>query len=129
MYPKKVEKLALLAVPPGRLLFQNMDLHQLSNSFYMWQFLVPGVMERLLPANDWDALRPLFDKATGGLIRQSMPPEEIEYYKDALAVKGAVTGGLNYYRCAARAALALAVLACLARRLPPLTRLVLAPFP
>eukprot|EP00892_Ulva_mutabilis_P007970 jgi/Ulvmu1/5545/UM023_0081.1 len=99
MYPKKVERLCLLAVPPGRLFFQNMDLHQLSKSLYMWQMLVPGVLDRLLPANDYSFMDGMFtEPSKGGLLRRSMPDEEIGFYKDAIAVSGALESALRYYR-------------------------------
>lgn len=100
MYPKKVSHLALLAVPPGKLFFQNMDLHQLSKSAYMWRFLVPNVMEAIMSANDWAAVRVALTKpAAGGLLRRRMGAEELGYMLDAIATPGASKSGMNYYRC------------------------------
>lgn len=101
MYPARVEKLVMISVPPSPLFMDNMDLHQLSCSFYLWQILVPGVMEHLLPLSDWAVIELMFtQEAWGGLVQRDITDEDVEHYKDAAAAPGAIKAALSYHRCA-----------------------------
>eukprot|EP00892_Ulva_mutabilis_P007969 jgi/Ulvmu1/5544/UM023_0080.1 len=101
MYPARVEKLVLLSVPPSPLFMDNMDLHQLSRSIYLWQLLVPGVIEKLVPVQDWAIVRLMFtEESWGGLVQRDLSDEDIEHYKDAIAVQGAIKASLSYHRAA-----------------------------
>lgn len=99
MYPSRVEKLVMLSVPPSPLFMQNMDFHQLTRSIYLWQLLVPGVIENMVPVQDWAIIRLMFtDEAWGGLVQRDLSDEDIERYKDAIAVPGAIKSALSYQR-------------------------------
>jgi epoxide hydrolase 4 len=103
MYPQMVKRLVVLAAPPARLFKRNMDLHQMSASWYMVMFLAPVLAEMHLRAGDYKFCN-AFGKTLpegGFMARGGLPPEDVERYKDALARPGALTASLNYYRRAA----------------------------
>jgi epoxide hydrolase 4 len=105
MYPHMVKRLIVLAAPPARLFKRNMDLHQMSASWYMIMFLAPVLAEMHVRAGDYK-LCDKFGKTLpegGYMARGALPPDDVERYKDALARPGALTASLNYYRCALRA--------------------------
>lgn len=91
----------MLSVPPSPLFMDNMDLHQLSCSFYLWQILVPGIIENMLPMKDWAIVELMFTQESwGGLVQRDLAVEDVEHFKDAAAAPGAMKAALSYHRCA-----------------------------
>jgi pimeloyl-ACP methyl ester carboxylesterase len=103
-YPERVRKLAILNVPHpdvmSRFLLSNFD--QLRKSWYIYFFQLPLIPEAVLRANDWGpAVRMLTQSALPGSFTEA----DIEQYRRAWWRKDAMTGMLNWYRAAFRAAL------------------------
>lgn len=91
----------MLSVPPSPLFMDNMDMHQLSCSFYLWQILVPGIIENMLPMKDWAIVELMFTQESwGGLVQRDLAVEDVEHFKDAAAAPGAMKAALSYHRCA-----------------------------
>lgn len=94
----RVEKLVLLANVPT-VQFGKADMRQKMASSYFFLFNCPWLPERLLAMADFGFLLPgCFVKPPSDMQRRSVPEEEIEHYKNAIAMPGALTGALNYYR-------------------------------
>jgi len=75
----------------------RLSLRVLQRTFYAFFFQLPFVPERLLAASNYRAIRAMF---RGKMIgrRDSITPEDIRVFQEAMARPGALTGGLNYYR-------------------------------
>ncbi|HEV2860783.1 MAG TPA: alpha/beta hydrolase [Pyrinomonadaceae bacterium] len=94
-YPDYVWKVAALQVPPPAVWGRNVTLRQLLRSWYMFFFQIPALPEWLIRRGDFREL--------GRSMRATSRPgtftdADIEFYKSALRVPGALTGGINYYR-------------------------------
>ena len=94
-FPDYVWKVAALQVPPPAVWGRNLTLRQLLRSWYMFFFQIPGLPEWLMRRGDFSGL--------GRAMRSTSRPgtftdADIEFYKSALRVTGALTGGINYYR-------------------------------
>lgn len=99
MYPSRVEKLVLLANAPT-IQFTKADFRQKLASSYMFFFNCPWLPERIFSMGDFASLKHMFSKPPFEMKRKTMPAEEVEHYKNAFAMPGALTGSLNYYRAA-----------------------------
>jgi hypothetical protein len=98
MFPAAVSKLVLLTMVPNAQ-FAHTDLRQKLAFTYMYFFNTMWLPERLLAMDDYEFARIIFTSKSSGLQRRRMDLQDIEYYKDALAVPGALTAALSYYRC------------------------------
>lgn len=103
-YPSVVDKLIILNAPhPAAFLRELRTPGQLFKSWYIFFFQLPWLPEMLFRLGDfW-----LFERA---LRRDPVHPaaftdEDVRLYKQALAVRGALTAAINYYRAAFRAGL------------------------
>ncbi len=95
-HPAAVERLVILNAPhPAAYLREVRTLGQLLRSWYVFFFQLPLLPEALLRAGDYA----LVERA---LRRAEFTPEAICKYKQALAVPGALTAGINWYRAAFR---------------------------
>jgi pimeloyl-ACP methyl ester carboxylesterase len=99
--PDRVGRLAVLNAPhPLAYRREVWRLAQLLRSWYVLFFQLPWLPERVLRAGNFALL---------GRMLRSQPtrpgaftPEDIGWYKSALARPGALTAALNYYRAAGR---------------------------
>ncbi len=90
--PEAVSKLAVLSVGhPGAGITAGIPQRQLS--WYMLWFLFPGVAEKVLPADDWQAFREWAWPGTAPGSNQDMTRQLSD-----LARPGALAAGLNLYR-------------------------------
>jgi pimeloyl-ACP methyl ester carboxylesterase len=99
-HPAAVSRLAILNAPhPAAFVRALRTWEQLSRSWYMFLFQLPGLPEEMLRSRGYAFL----DEA---LLHDARPgaftPEDVRLYKRALSRPGALTAGLNYYRAAFR---------------------------
>lgn len=93
--PQLLERLAILNVPhPRRMLRGLLSPRQLARSWYIAFIQAPGLAERAFAARDFALLRAAW-RADG------LEPPAVERLVQALRT-GGLTGGMNYYRAAAR---------------------------
>lgn len=84
--PQRVDRLVAISVGhPGN--FAPRTMRQMQLSWYVWLFQVPGLMEELIPRDDWRFLKG-WAGGTGDLDRVVQD----------LARPGALTAALNWYR-------------------------------
>ena len=93
-HPERVERYAALSVGHPRA-YRQAGLEQMLRAWYAVTFQVPGLTERLAPANDWSLLR-----------RLARNHPETEYWIADMARPGRLTAGLNWYRANLRRMLA-----------------------
>lgn len=74
--------------------------HQLTKSWYIFFFQIPGLPERLLAANGGEAVKKAFLSSAADKAR--FPPDVLQVYADAALRPGALTAMLNYYRALLR---------------------------
>jgi pimeloyl-ACP methyl ester carboxylesterase len=98
-HPEQVDRLIVMNIPHPAKFGEGLQTpQQLLRSWYIFLFQLPLVPEWLLQWNDYRAIAAAFE---GMLVDQSaITPAELEAYKDAAAKRGALTGMVNYYRCA-----------------------------
>lgn len=98
--PERVDRLAIMNGPhPVRFMAALRNPRQLSRSWYMFAFQLPGLPERLMQRDHWRALRDTFttDPRPGAFTA-----EDIERYVAAAEGANGLHGGVNYYRAALR---------------------------
>jgi pimeloyl-ACP methyl ester carboxylesterase len=84
--PQRVDRLVAISVGhPGN--FTPRSMRQMQLSWYSWLFQVPGLMEELMPRDDWRFLRSWLG-----------PSADIDRIVKNLSQPGALTAGLNWYR-------------------------------
>lgn len=99
--PDVVEKLIVLNAPhPGAFLRELRTPAQLARSWYAFAFQIPALPELLVALGNYRSLRAVFtrDPARPG----AFTADDIERYRDALAIPGARTAAISYYRAALR---------------------------
>jgi pimeloyl-ACP methyl ester carboxylesterase len=96
-HPSLVSRLAILNVPHAEQMLRGLRRpKQLRKSWYMFFFQIPGgIPERALAKDDWARLRQMFTD-------EGFAPDEIEPYVKAMAMPGAVTAAMSYYRAVIR---------------------------
>ncbi len=100
-YPEKLDKLAILNVPHPDVMVQTLrrSLPQPLRSWYILFFQLPGVPERVMSWNGYQAMRRI-------LITSSRPDTgisvDLDRYVTAWSQPGAQTAMLNWYRAAFR---------------------------
>ena len=84
--PQRVDRLVAISVGhPGN--FAPRSMRQMQLSWYSWLFQVPGLMEELMPRDDWQFLK-----------RWAGRSADVDRIKANLSRPGALTAGLNWYR-------------------------------
>lgn len=101
-YPHRVEQLAILNAPHPAIFRTALrrNLRQALKSLYMGFFLLPWLPEALLSANDYALLARALRRTANN--PQVFSEEDLESYKDAISIPGALTAALNWYRAAGR---------------------------
>lgn len=99
LYPELVDKLVILNAPHPLVYARTLrtNFAQWLRSSYVGLFQIPGVAEAVLRAGNFWAIERGFRRASNPA---AFTAADIERYKQALTVPGALTGGLNYYRAA-----------------------------
>jgi pimeloyl-ACP methyl ester carboxylesterase len=93
-----VDRLTVLNCPhPAQMMRGLRTLRQLRKSWYMFFFQLPGIPERFVSANDYEAVR----KALGS----SAGEKDVQPYVDAARRADRLHGGINYYRAMMRGVL------------------------
>lgn len=96
-HPDMLKQLIILNAPHPALFSQKLFTSgQWLRSWYMLFFQVPFLPEFLIQLGDFKALEMAF---LGMAVRKSaFTKEDLDFYKDAFAKRGALTASLNYYR-------------------------------
>jgi epoxide hydrolase 4 len=99
-HPHRVARLAVLNTPHPAIFAEHLrsNPRQMLRSAYMGFFQLPWLPEQALGANDFAALEAQLRADLG----DSLSAAELAAWKDAMSKPGALTGGLNWYRAAAR---------------------------
>jgi epoxide hydrolase 4 len=96
-----ISKLIIMNVPHPALAEKGLrTLQQLAKSWYIFFFQLPWLPERLLAANDYQAIAGAFRAMA--VDKSRFPREVLRVYQDAAAKPGALTAMLNYYRALVR---------------------------
>ncbi len=99
--PELVSRLAVLNAPhPAAFERDLFATDQWKRSWYMAFFQIPRLPELGLSAGNFTAIQRALENETSSAEASS--PQVVERYKQAAAQPGALTGGINYYRAAAR---------------------------
>ncbi len=96
-HPQAVEKLIVLNAPhPQRFLEEITTFSQLRKSWYMFLFQLPWLPEMLIRSGDFAGLERTFriDPVHPGTFDEVT----IGHYKQAIALPGALSAAINYYR-------------------------------
>jgi pimeloyl-ACP methyl ester carboxylesterase/2-polyprenyl-6-methoxyphenol hydroxylase-like FAD-dependent oxidoreductase len=97
-HPDVVERLAIINAPhPERGRASLRTPRQLRRSWYIGLFQLPVFAEAYVRWGDYQFVRRAFMKGSTG-----NRPDDIERYVEAMAVPGALTAGINYYRALGR---------------------------
>jgi pimeloyl-ACP methyl ester carboxylesterase len=100
-HPEKLHRLGIINVPHPAVIrrFLQRDFEQMRRSLYALFFQLPWVPEMVLSAGNWNVM-------ANGIRRSARPnaftDEDIEKYKEAWSLPGAMTAMLNWYRAAFR---------------------------
>jgi pimeloyl-ACP methyl ester carboxylesterase len=95
-HPEYVWKLVAMQVPPMKVWRDNLTLRQALKSWYMLFFQLPRVPEWMMRAKDFAFVERIFKKTVAR--PGSFTDADIEFYKEALRERGALTAAINYYR-------------------------------
>lgn len=102
-HPDVVTKLAVLNIPHPRQMSKHLitSFRQLRKSWYVFFFQLPWLPERTILKNDASIVTPLFR----GLAKNkaAFSDADLDAYRKALQVPGALTAALSYYRASFRA--------------------------
>jgi pimeloyl-ACP methyl ester carboxylesterase len=102
-YPESVCKLIIMNCPHPAIFIHHLKSNpgQLLRSWYMFFFQIPGLPEFLISLD----LKRFFSRAMRdwAVNKSNFTDEVIEKYAEAYSRKGAVRGGINYYRANIRA--------------------------
>jgi epoxide hydrolase 4 len=96
-HPELVERLAVCNLPhPTSFARGLLTTAQLLRSWYAYTFMLPGLPELALGANDAALLRRVL--RSGAQRPDSFTDGDLDRYVEALTVQGDLTGPVNYYR-------------------------------
>ncbi|NCC36635.1 MAG: alpha/beta hydrolase [Chloroflexia bacterium] len=100
-YPHRVRRLAILNTPHPVAFAKELrtNRQQQQRSLYMGLFSLPFLPELLLKAGDYALIELALTSATRP---DAFSEDDLDAYKDAMSVPGALTAALNWYRAAAR---------------------------
>lgn len=105
-FPELTERLVVLNAPHPQRMAEAFggrpNFRQLGRSWYMFVFQIPWLPERWLAVNDYERIGLIFRDTAAH--PEAFPPEVLQRYRRAASRPGALTGAINYYRAAVRAA-------------------------
>jgi len=96
-YPDRFRKLVILNVPHPKIMAKNVftNTAQMQRSWYIFCFQIPGAVDRLAAAGDYEwVLQLITTSANPG----TFSPAELEEYRKAFRQPGAFTAMVNWYR-------------------------------
>jgi pimeloyl-ACP methyl ester carboxylesterase len=96
-YPDRFRKLVILNVPHPKIMAKNVftNTAQMQRSWYIFFFQIPGAVDRLAAAGDYEwVLQLITTSANPG----TFSPAELEEYRKAFRQPGAFTAMVNWYR-------------------------------
>ncbi|MBP7342982.1 MAG: alpha/beta hydrolase [Smithellaceae bacterium] len=96
-YPDRFRKLVILNVPHPKIMAKNVftNTAQMQRSWYIFYFQIPGAVDRLAAAGDYEwVLQLITTSANPG----TFSPAELEEYRKAFRQPGAFTAMVNWYR-------------------------------
>ncbi|WNZ45547.1 alpha/beta hydrolase [Leptolyngbya boryana CZ1] len=96
-YPEMLDRLIILNLPHPAKFSQGLRTpQQLLKSWYVFLFQIPYLPEFLIQFDDYK----LLETALKGMAvnQEVFSAEDINFYKDAFAKRGAATAAINYYR-------------------------------
>ncbi|HXC52921.1 MAG TPA: alpha/beta fold hydrolase [Candidatus Limnocylindrales bacterium] len=100
-YPEKFQSLVVLNAPhPATFARDLFTTRQWLRSWYMFFFQLPGLPEAMVRLGNFRSLDETYSREVFG--RDAFAHREIDDYKAALAMPGALTSAINYYRAAFR---------------------------
>jgi len=100
-HPEVVEKLVILNAPHPKAYRAAASLSQMLKSWYMFMFQFPWWPEFFLTQFDLAFLKESLCGKNGGVCnKDAISSEDLEAYKYIFSQPGALTGPINYYRCA-----------------------------
>jgi len=100
-YPGSLRRLMILNGPHPIAFRKALYTYpQILKSAYTFFFQLPFLPELAFGCMDYGVLKQVFcSPKTGVINKDAFSDEELEIYKYNMSKPGAVTGGLNYYRC------------------------------
>lgn len=96
-YPDMLKQLVIINIPHLAKFSEGLTTpQQLLRSWYIFLFQLPILPEVLIQLNDYKAL----ESALAGMSTKqgTFTEEDLNFYKDAFAKRGALTAAINYYR-------------------------------
>ncbi len=96
-YPERIRQLVILNVPHPKVMAKHVftDTEQMKKSWYIFFFQIPGAVDKLAAATNYDwALDLIKTSANPG----AFTPSELEEYRKAFQKPGAFTAMVNWYR-------------------------------
>jgi epoxide hydrolase 4 len=98
-YPEMLDRLIVLNLPHPAKFSQGLRTpQQLLKSWYILFFQLPNLPEFLMQLDDYKLLETAFKGMA--IKKDAFSNEDINFYKDAFAKRGALTAAINYYRSA-----------------------------
>jgi pimeloyl-ACP methyl ester carboxylesterase len=96
-YPQLVDKLVIFNAPHLDIYLKKVRYPlQMLRSWYVLFFLLPRLPELVLSAENYSAVRHMFEQ--GPARKAAFSSSDVNEYIHALSQPGALTAGLNYYR-------------------------------
>ncbi|MCU0550535.1 MAG: alpha/beta hydrolase [Leptolyngbya sp. Prado105] len=96
-HPEMLDRLVILNLPhPAKFSQGLLTPQQLLKSWYILFFQVPFLPEFFVQLDDYKALESAFKGMA--IKKDTFSDEDINFYKDAFAKRGASTAAINYYR-------------------------------
>jgi pimeloyl-ACP methyl ester carboxylesterase len=96
-YPEMLDRLIILNLPhPAKFSQGLLTPQQLLKSWYIFLFQLPYLPEFLIQLDDYKLLETAFKGMA--INQEAFSTEDINFYKDAFAKRGAATAAINYYR-------------------------------
>ncbi|HEV2757538.1 MAG TPA: 4-alpha-glucanotransferase [Actinomycetota bacterium] len=99
-HPVLLDRLAILNVPHPQRYVRSMNPRQALKSWYIGFFQLPFLPERLMSANDFEAVRRIYQRAPRR--RGAFSEEDVERYVEAARRSDGLRYPINYYRALLR---------------------------
>ncbi len=101
-HPQLVDRLVIMNAPHPKIIHKHFlnNFSQVMKSWYVFAFQLPWLAEFSLSIRDYKLFEESFVGELGVVNKDSMPPDVMEAYKYVFSQPGALTGPINYYRCA-----------------------------